>query len=62
MQSIHLPSSFGRMMFQIWKVATEAQFDWFTDSFQDEMSRRIPEAFEEALSVSSTLCDEHEAR
>ena len=39
-------------MFQIWKVATEAQFEWFTDSFQEEIQRRIPEAFEAALSWS----------
>ena len=62
MQSVHSPSSFGRIMFQIWKVATEAQFEWFTDSFQEEMQRRIPEAFEEALNVFSTLCDEHEGQ
>ena len=49
-------------LFQIWKVATEAQFEWFTDSFQEEMQRRIPEAFEEALNVFSTLCDEHEGQ
>ena len=51
MQSIHSPCSFGRIMFEIWKVATEAQFEWFTDSFQEEMQRRIPEGFEAALSV-----------
>ena len=61
MQSIHSPSSFGRIMFEMWKVATEVQFEWFTNSFQEEMQRRIPEAFDEALSVFSTLCDEHEA-
>ena len=61
MQSVHSPSSFGRIMFEIWKVATEAQFEWFTNSFQEEMQRRIPQAFEEALSVFSTLCDVHEA-
>ena len=48
-------------MFQIWKVTTETQFEWFTDSFQEEMQRRIPEVFGAALSVFSTLCDEHEA-
>ena len=57
MQSVQSPSSFGQIMFQIWKVATEAQFEWFTDSFQEEMQRRIPEAFEEALNVFSTICD-----
>ena len=61
MQSIHSPSSFGRIMFEIWKIATEVQFEWFTNSFQEETQRRIPEAFEEALSVFSTLCNEHEA-
>ena len=55
------PSSFGRIMFQIWKVAAGAQSESFTDSFQEEMQRRIPEVFGAALSVFSTLCDEHEA-
>ena len=62
MQSVQSPSSFWQIMFQIWKVATEAQFEWFTDSFQEEMQRRIPEAFEEALHVFSTICDRHEGQ
>ena len=35
----------------LWKVAAEAQFDCFIDSFQDKMQRRIPETFEEVLNI-----------
>ena len=39
--------------------ATEKQFNWFIDLFEEKMQERVPEDFADALTVFNTLCDEY---
>ena len=56
----HTASELAGVLFEVWKLATEAQFKWFVGTFETKMQLKNPAFFDAALKQFTELCDTYE--
>ena len=55
----HTAEQLGEFLYKAWVLATEAQFSWFTRTFEEKLKTSDAAFFGKALKKFNDLCDSH---
>ena len=55
----HTGERLGEFLYKAWLLATEAQFSWFTSTFETKLEASDPVFFGKALEKINNLYDSH---